>query len=371
MSIEETATAEKICFMIGPMKNEEQLRWQRRLADEVLKPMLGPMGYEVRTPIIPKSGDIVQQVTALLDRADLVVADLTGNNPSVMYELAIRHCLGLPCVHVRVEGHGHGAKGENDPGAESIAFDVGNHRYVPIDPEDLAKARAELLEMILAETAEGAIGDNPITAFYDQTPVVEVSPGSGLAIGYFYNFVRRMVASLVKDDAFVESVAYTRTRNEQTGEEVTTRKGERLGVTANSLALNIYIPADVDDATTGSMDSLKEKYSFRTVDIRAEGRTISTTITDDGECLIDVPTTLTVVRDFVQIRQSLKRSDLSSVEAKLRINREFARFRRTLDRLLTADHEPEDKIKRFLRGKQVRIRRLSDLEADVKAHMRD
>jgi hypothetical protein len=272
---------------------------------------------------------------------------------------------------VRLERQAHEPKGENDPGGQPLAFDVGHHRYVAIDPDNIEKARAELLEMILAETAPGAIGDNPITAFYDQTPMAEISPGSGLAIGYFYNFVRRMVSSLVKDDAFLESVAYRRTRNEQTGEEVTTRKGERFGVTAKSLALNIYIPSDVDDATTGSMDSLKERYLFRTVDIRAEGRTISTTITNDAKCLIDVPTTLAVVRDFVQIRQSLKKSDLSSFEAKLMINREFDRFRRTLDRLLTADHEPDDKIKTFLRRKQVDVRRLSDLEADAKAHMPD
>ena len=36
-------------------------------------------------------GDILKDIVLCLDRADLVVADLTSLNPNVMYELGIRH----------------------------------------------------------------------------------------------------------------------------------------------------------------------------------------------------------------------------------------------------------------------------------------
>jgi hypothetical protein len=39
-----------------------------------------------------------------LQTADLVVADLTGANPNVYYELALRHSTAKPFVHLAREG---------------------------------------------------------------------------------------------------------------------------------------------------------------------------------------------------------------------------------------------------------------------------
>ncbi len=51
--------------------------------------ILEGLGYEVRRA--DSVGDILHDIVYSLDRADLVLADLTGLNPNVMYELGIRH----------------------------------------------------------------------------------------------------------------------------------------------------------------------------------------------------------------------------------------------------------------------------------------
>lgn len=47
-----------------------------------------------------KSGMIGNQIIDRIINDDLVVANLTGNNPNVMYELAIRHATAKPIIHI-------------------------------------------------------------------------------------------------------------------------------------------------------------------------------------------------------------------------------------------------------------------------------
>lgn len=46
------------------------------------------------------TGTITKQVIEAIYTADLVIANLTGRNPNVMYELALRHCLGTPLITI-------------------------------------------------------------------------------------------------------------------------------------------------------------------------------------------------------------------------------------------------------------------------------
>jgi hypothetical protein len=85
---------------------------------------------------------------------DLVVADLSGWNPNVFYELAVRHAARKPVVHLISQG-------------ERLPFDVANVRAVPFtlqDPDLLETARAELGAKV--ESIERAQGraSNPIHA---------------------------------------------------------------------------------------------------------------------------------------------------------------------------------------------------------------
>jgi hypothetical protein len=52
----------------------------------------------IRADEIPDPGRITAQVMRYLKDSALVIADVTGANPNVYYELAIRHALGLPII---------------------------------------------------------------------------------------------------------------------------------------------------------------------------------------------------------------------------------------------------------------------------------
>ena len=125
-----TVTESLSCFIIGPMEDGDGGPRDRltRLKDHIIRPILdeitgtdGP--YAVRTPFdLDRQGGtiIMRDIIHAIDRADLVVADLTDSNPNVFYELGITHALGRPCVAVLQLG-------------QEIQFDISAYRVFAVD----------------------------------------------------------------------------------------------------------------------------------------------------------------------------------------------------------------------------------------------
>lgn len=63
------------------------------------------------------TGDVIKRIEEQIHRADIIVADITGNNPNVLYELGIAHTLGKP-VALLVQR------------ASQIPFDLGRENHV-------------------------------------------------------------------------------------------------------------------------------------------------------------------------------------------------------------------------------------------------
>ena len=92
----------KKCFIITPIggENEPIRRHIEGIIDAAIIPALGE-NYDVTVAHrINVSGTITKQVIEEIYNADLVIANLTGKNPNVMYELAFRHCLGTPLITI-------------------------------------------------------------------------------------------------------------------------------------------------------------------------------------------------------------------------------------------------------------------------------
>ena len=152
--------AKKIAFVIFPIGERDSP--ERKRADQMLnhliKPIVSEFGYEaVRSDKISKPGIITSQIINHIINDPLVVADLTGHNPNVFYELAVRHAIKKPVIQMIKKG-------------ERIPFDVRQARTIEIDHKDLDsvdEAKKELRKQIKAVEKDPTLVDSPISMAVD------------------------------------------------------------------------------------------------------------------------------------------------------------------------------------------------------------
>ncbi|MFE0182446.1 hypothetical protein [Streptomyces olivaceus] len=102
------------CFVIAPIGNEhapdgspELVAYEENLLvyEEVILPACARHGIvPVRADGIADPGEITEQICRHVLQDDIVIADLTGGNANVTYELGIRHLTGKPIIHLGEHG---------------------------------------------------------------------------------------------------------------------------------------------------------------------------------------------------------------------------------------------------------------------------
>jgi hypothetical protein len=95
------------CFAIMPFRERESAR-SAGFFDEVLRALIAPAGRDAGFEVLTanrEGSDVIHAtiVNQLLD-ADLVVADLTENNPNVLFELGLRIAEDKPIALIRSKG---------------------------------------------------------------------------------------------------------------------------------------------------------------------------------------------------------------------------------------------------------------------------
>ncbi len=157
-------------FVIGPIgdKDAEDGSLSRvayeegiQIFEDVIAPACTAFGLEaVRADMISRSGEIPEQIFRQLRDCPVVIADLTGANPNVMYELGLRHTTGRVTIQI-------GEKGR-------LPFDVAAIRTIMFKRSDagLVQARKDLSKALAANLDTG--GD-PVTAtrIWFEAPSVE------------------------------------------------------------------------------------------------------------------------------------------------------------------------------------------------------
>jgi hypothetical protein len=84
------------CFVLMPFAD-----WHDRYFREIYVPAIKEAGYEpLRADELFSAGAVMEQVWVQIRKAKVLLADLTGRNPNVFYELGLAHALGKPVVFV-------------------------------------------------------------------------------------------------------------------------------------------------------------------------------------------------------------------------------------------------------------------------------
>lgn len=147
----------KTCFVIAPIGDEGSEI--RNRSDKVLRHIFKPVAEEcghkaVRADEISEPGMITSKVIQRVIDDDLVIADLTGGNSNVFYELAIRHMVKKPIVQIIRSG-------------EPIPFDVSQTRTIHVDHLDLDSVdncKKELIKHIRSAQKDPSKVDSPISS---------------------------------------------------------------------------------------------------------------------------------------------------------------------------------------------------------------
>jgi hypothetical protein len=151
-----TDAQERICFVIAPIGDDDSDA--RKHSNQVLKyiiaPAVEPLGYRpLRADQISKPGLIGQDIIQHLADDPLVVADLTGHNANVFYELAIRHVARTPIVLLIHRG-------------ERVPFDVSHARTIFFDlrdPDSVKAASESVARQVSEMAADSSMIDTPIS----------------------------------------------------------------------------------------------------------------------------------------------------------------------------------------------------------------
>lgn len=143
------------CFFIAPIGDDgtEVRRRSDGVRDWVVKPAAeAAAGLQtVRADDVGEPGQITAQAVQHCLKAKAAVADLTGGNPNVYYELSVRHGAQLPVVLIAEEG-------------TKLPFDISQSRVIFFDHTDLksaGKAKEELERQVGASLTSPP--DNPIS----------------------------------------------------------------------------------------------------------------------------------------------------------------------------------------------------------------
>lgn len=148
-------SSDKDCFFISPIgeNGSDTRKRSDKVLEYIINEVVSDFGYSViRADQMDQPGSITNQVIRKTVDSDLVIADLTGYNPNVFYELAVRHATGKPYIQLI-------------DSSESIPFDISDLRTVHygLEVSEANGAKEEIRSQLESWEDEEPSFDNPIS----------------------------------------------------------------------------------------------------------------------------------------------------------------------------------------------------------------
>ena len=128
-------TEKTTCFVLMPFRPNFE-----RLYDDHIKPTLEKVGYEVlKANDLYTTSPIIEDIWEQINKSKLIVADVTGKNANVFYELGIAHTVGKETIIIT----------QND---DDVPFDLKHLRYFRYDDNETGWNRLDnCIEKVLTQ----------------------------------------------------------------------------------------------------------------------------------------------------------------------------------------------------------------------------
>lgn len=193
----------KTCFVIMPFgsSSPELKKTFDGVYKGIIVPAIQEAGYEpIREDISATPGSIPKSIVKKLAESEMVVADLTGINPNVFYELGIRHVLSKSGTVLIIN------KGE------VIPFDNASHRVIQYTNElaDLDDIHQQIVTAIVNRENNIENADNIVHDTFPQFPIDLISFFEQSAQDNKYNELQKNISVLTKENKQLRSMLASR-----------------------------------------------------------------------------------------------------------------------------------------------------------------
>jgi nucleoside 2-deoxyribosyltransferase len=259
------------CFVVGPIGDPhaehgspEREAYEHHLGifEQVIAPACEKYGIDaVRADGIAHAGDINEQICRHVVESDLVVADVSGGNPNVMYELGLRHITGKPTIHIGEAGQ--------------LPFDIASIRTIRYQRKRsrLAEARKEIESALEAGLRDGfelltparvlrglQAGDGPASApeVGDGEGEDEDSPGLLDDFAVIEDGLDEMAADM---EAITKTIETIGTLTDQSGTEMLDLTQANAPMSARLAAVARY--AETISAPAGELNTVAATFAER------------------------------------------------------------------------------------------------------------
>lgn len=147
------------CFVVMPIGRQDDGSFEKHqeIYQHLIQPAVEAAHLDLiclRADEIRKTGSIIREIMDEIADADVVIADLTGGNPNVFYELGVRHALAGRSIMITQD-------------LDKVPFDLRPYRVIQYDPslKGAAEFREELLHYLQNVVHEPNSPDNPVLDF--------------------------------------------------------------------------------------------------------------------------------------------------------------------------------------------------------------